>query len=290
MYGEIDYTSAGPVLDSPTSRPETDPVVGLMGAAAQTGLAFQWTPTYRFGVSGMASHIVTTSDDEIASGTTTTVGGDVDQSWELDARSSLSVPTAYRYYFVEETPDWQSASSGVSYRRALSLRTTMDVHGGATAALQDGTNWQALPRVIFSLEHVLATTRTSRVANRYSFGTDATYDPLVARIYPIARVEGSISTELGETWRLVGTLAAYTPLTREPISPSGVDSMGSAAVSAVHRFSEGLDLEFGSRFETRANHLSAGELGLRDTELWGFARLTVVFDVASTPVESGESP
>jgi hypothetical protein len=293
MYGEVDYTSTGAVLESPTARPETDAVVGVTGAEGQTGFAFRWTPTYRFIVSGSAAHVSTTTGEaEAVSLSTTTVGGDVTQIWDLDARSSLSVPTTFRYYFVEEAPDWESVSSGVSYRRALSSRTTMDTLGGATAvhSERDDTPWQVLPRATFSVEHILHQTRTRRVVNRFRVGTEATFDPLLARIYPIGGVEASISTELGEAWRLAGLFAVYTPLTQEPVTPTGGDTTATAGVAAVHRLSESLELEVGSRFETRANHLSQEGLGLRDREIWGYARLTAVLDVAPSTSESEESP
>lgn len=273
-YGEVEYGSARLVLDSPLARPAEQGVLRTFDAGAGTGLAWTVSPTY---VSSLDVSVTRTQpldqEDERAYPLTRSAGGDATQRFRLDEVSTLSTFTSFRYYSVSANPDWISVPLGVGYRRDLERRTIFGAGLGATVALEVNEAVQAFPTGEVFVERVVYETTATRLTNRFGATLIATYDPFVARLYPVAGLDASLAASLGRDW--VGTVGAfvYSAATAEPVIDGGQDTSLGVQALVGYRISDEWSCEFGARESSRATHFSVTPVEFTDGETWAFARI-----------------
>jgi hypothetical protein len=272
QYGEIEYSSAHRVLDSPLARPTT-PVIVTFDANAQTG--FRWAATRRYSLSMAAVGEYTASgdpNDEADFPTTTIVGGDITHAFELDQKSTLSFPATGRYYFVSSAPDWTVFTLSAGYRHTPNPRTTLEAEAGVSANKQVGGTTTVFPRMRLTGERVVQQTAAVRVINRLAIVLDATFDPLLGEIYPVVGAELTLTTSFATRWSATVQALGYTAATREPVNEGSLDTYIGGSASVGYALTNEWQLEFGTRTSARAPHFSQ-KFVLDEGEIWAFVRI-----------------
>jgi hypothetical protein len=277
QYGEVEYSSAGLVLRSPASRPIEDAVLESLELDAASGFVWSATRRHEVSLTGIAAYTRPIGDETGGLFTTTTGGGDANQRFFLDRRATLTAPTAVRYYSVSAAPDWTTLAQSIGLDRRLARRTTFSVNAGGTALWRPRETPQVYPRGLLAIERVVRESRQSRLVNRIVVSADATFDPLLGLAYPVVGVEASLTATLGPRWTLNATSSAFTPMTRDPVTPEGTDTTVAISVAAGHRLTRNWSIEFGARESSRATHLGVAPFAFKEGETWIFARLTAVF-------------
>lgn len=323
--GEVDYTTSTLAFATPTAAEDLDlAVITLFTADARTGLTWRVSPRYELALGAAVLHTDPYGEaSRAAFATTTSVGPDVVQRWELDERSFLTLPVRARYHFVGslapaedeepvDRPDWRTLSVQLGYQRALGLRTTFQALAGVSVAepvdesdesdamAEPDDERRVYPVGTLAIEHVLHSRREARVTNRFAFSMDASLDPTVGRIRPVAGFETSLRTDLGTRWSLTLVGGAFTTTTRDPTAPRqdpamppsdpGIpleqpESTLTASLTAAYAVMRGLDLEVGARYATRASRLGADEFEWVDRQIWGFAGVRWAFGFVTEGAE-----
>lgn len=323
--GEVDYTTSTLAFATPTTADDLDlAVITLFTADARTGLTWRISPRYELALGAAVLHTDPYGEaSREAFATTTSVGPDVVQRFELDERSFLTLPVRARYHFVGslppaegeepiDRPDWRTLSVQLGYQRALGLRSTFQALAGVSIAEPEDQSDESEPieerddaRRVYpvgtlAIEHVLHSRREARVTNRFAFSMDASLDPTSGRIRPVAGFETALRTDLGPRWSLTLVAGAFTTTTRDPTAPREDPAMPredpnipleqpestlTASLTAAYAIMRGLDLELGARAATRASRLGADEFEWVDRQIWGFAGVSWAFGFVTDAAE-----
>jgi hypothetical protein len=274
-YGEVEYSSAHLVTDSPVSRPEEASVIRSLDVLGDTGFAFALTRVHTLSlaaVGGYTRPVGTREGNPVE--TTTTGGANFSERWTYDRRTTLSTPFTLRYYSIVESRDWMVATQSLGYDRVLGRKTSLSSSLGATLLQENGEPPRVLPRGLFAVQHVVRETRQSRYMNRFAVFADASFDPLLGTVYPLSGAEASLAIDFAERWTAVASVNGYTPLTLEPVTPEGIDTELDATGWVSYRLSREWTFDTGVRESTRATHLSVSPFTFRSGETWVFARVS----------------
>jgi hypothetical protein len=292
-FGELDYASTRLAFASPVARNLSDPVVDVRAADGQTALSWRATETYTLDVAALGAYTVLSGDSELNLPTSTMVGLDVAQRWQLDPVSTLTVPVSPRYYDVTNDRNTASVSLQAVYARQLSLRDSLTASAGATLLREEGYDPEVLPRAVLSLDTVAYQSPGLRLTNSIHAGVDVLFDPALGELRPIALLSWSERAEIGTRWTVTVTAQGFTSADPDPLSGSaeadalaeqGETEFGGSLVAA-HRANAWLRLDFGVRGSTRASHWASDDFEFIDEQIWVFTGVTLLFGLgtAETP-------
>lgn len=277
--GEVEYTQAELLLNTPIARELEDPVVVAFSISANSALAWQRTRRYQLSLGPAVQNTTTLSGDTPAAPpSTTAVGVDFNQTYQLSLNGTLSLPIGYREYFISESEDQRTVTAGLAYQRALGRRTTLEASAGAAAAEGAEQPFAVLPQGGVAINRVVYATRTGTISNRIAARVLAAFDPTRAELYPTAGIEAALFVTSGGNWRASLAGEAYTTLTERPVSEDDADSRAALNAAVGYLLSEEISLDFGFRFTTRASHFSE-DLRLTDRTTLGFVALSAAFEL-----------
>jgi hypothetical protein len=279
--GEVSYTNAQLVLNTPIARNVQQPVVSAATVDARTGLGWQFTPTHR-----LALDLVGFYTTPLTSSTNTTIrktvgiGFDVIQNWDLSAVSTLYAPLRIRHYYVDRAADSNSVELSFGYRRSLHLRTNVEASAGLAAADAEGQPIRFLPVGSASFDRVMHQARTATISNRASIYATASYDATRAELYPVAGTALSLYGQLGTKWRPSLTAEAFTTLGSRAASAGGTNGRTLVRATMGYLLTQEITLDTGVRFAANAVQTSK-HLALVDREVMGFIAIAYAFEFAA---------
>lgn len=275
-YGEVDYANLGLTFNTPLTTRLEDPVLTAFTAEAQSTLSWAASRRSTVDLSAMFTTYEPTDDTDVAGRPASmSTGFDASYSWELNRRSTLSLPVGYRKFWVDPGDDTELAMVGVGYSRDLDARTQIEGLAGLGVELVEGER-HPFPRALLAYERLISQQRDARISNRIAASLDARFDPSAGEVRPTAALEAALRAALGRKWGVFFSLAGSTAVSSEPLFDDSLDSAVIARAGAAHRFSRNLSLDFGIDVGSRASHWNADPFRWSDERVRAFVGISAL--------------